>query len=183
MPLSMSDALNESYFHVAGSLRKNGECQLWRRNGSTQTWKTRPTEYRIPVKNGLKNFGYITHTTEAHLERACTVVPVRNLTGVKSSNVQPDNSVGRLMRYTFLFDNTSILFSAVGVPNRVYMAQLDPTTQVWSCYDPEGRFIQAVQPTDDFYPNARTGACLEYLMDVVKFRSEVEAQTDTREQK
>lgn len=33
----------------------------WRRNGKTQTWKTRPGEFRIPVKHGLYEYGEITH--------------------------------------------------------------------------------------------------------------------------
>ena len=32
-----------------------------RRNGRTQTWKTRPGEFRIPAKHGLKNTFNITH--------------------------------------------------------------------------------------------------------------------------
>ena len=31
-----------------------------RRNGKTQTWKTRPAEFKIPVKYGLKECFYIT---------------------------------------------------------------------------------------------------------------------------
>src|SRR5688572_15183423 len=34
-----------------------------RRNGKTKTWKTRPTEFRIPVKYGLKVCFYITQAT------------------------------------------------------------------------------------------------------------------------
>lgn len=32
-----------------------------RRNGKTKLWKTRPTEFKIPVKRGLRNYGYLTH--------------------------------------------------------------------------------------------------------------------------
>lgn len=32
-----------------------------RRNGKTQTWKTRPSEFRIPVKYGLYEYFNITH--------------------------------------------------------------------------------------------------------------------------
>ena len=34
-----------------------------RRNGATKTWKTRPGEFRIPVKAGLKSCGEVTHTS------------------------------------------------------------------------------------------------------------------------
>ena len=35
---------------------------LWncRRNGKTQTWKTRPGQFRIPVKAGFRTYGEIT---------------------------------------------------------------------------------------------------------------------------
>lgn len=40
----------------------NGNWWRVRRNGQTKTWKTRPGEFRIPVKAGLRACGYITHT-------------------------------------------------------------------------------------------------------------------------
>lgn len=32
-----------------------------RRNGKTKTWKTRPGEFRIPIKVGFRGTGYITN--------------------------------------------------------------------------------------------------------------------------
>lgn len=32
-----------------------------RRNGRTQTWKTRPGEFRVPVVHGLRTYGDINH--------------------------------------------------------------------------------------------------------------------------
>lgn len=37
-----------------------------RRNGATKIWKTRPGEFRIPIKHGLYDYGYITDAD--HLE-------------------------------------------------------------------------------------------------------------------
>lgn len=36
---------------------------LWRtnRNGATKLWKTRPNEFRIPIKIGFREHGEITH--------------------------------------------------------------------------------------------------------------------------
>jgi hypothetical protein len=34
--------------------------QRWRVNGKVQTWKTRPNEVKVPIKNGLKNCDYLT---------------------------------------------------------------------------------------------------------------------------
>lgn len=39
----------------------NGNWWKVRRNGRTQTWKTRPTEFRIPIKIGFRGTGAITH--------------------------------------------------------------------------------------------------------------------------
>lgn len=39
----------------------NGNWWRVRRNGQTKTWKTRPTEFSIPVKIGFNRYGAITH--------------------------------------------------------------------------------------------------------------------------
>jgi hypothetical protein len=43
------------------ALMGNGRYWRLRRNGATKTWKTRPNEFRIPVKAGLKSCGYLDH--------------------------------------------------------------------------------------------------------------------------
>lgn len=48
----------------------NGNLWLLRRNGKTQTWKTRPDDFRIPVKAGLRSTGQITETSEIRRELA-----------------------------------------------------------------------------------------------------------------
>ena len=47
--------------------------ERWRRNGMTKTWKTRPGEFRIPIKHGLRAYSYLTHDNahEFHLEEEC----------------------------------------------------------------------------------------------------------------
>jgi hypothetical protein len=39
-------------------------------SGSAQTWKTRPTEFRLPVKYGLYESGEITHRNAGEWHRA-----------------------------------------------------------------------------------------------------------------
>jgi hypothetical protein len=42
----------------------NGTNTRWwrlRRNGATRTWRTRPSDFRIPTKAGLRAYGEITH--------------------------------------------------------------------------------------------------------------------------
>jgi hypothetical protein len=41
-----------------------------RRNGATKTWKTRPTEFSIPIKHGLYTYGYITQDNAAQWDVA-----------------------------------------------------------------------------------------------------------------
>ena len=43
-----------------------GNGNLWRvrRNGKTQLWKTRPDDFRIPIKAGLRATGSITEASE-----------------------------------------------------------------------------------------------------------------------
>ena len=44
-----------------------------RRNGKTQTWKTRPNDFRIPIKCGLYEYGEITQTNadQFHTAKDC----------------------------------------------------------------------------------------------------------------
>ena len=46
--ITKRQAITEDEFH------ENGTCRRCRRNGETQTWKTRPAEWRIPVRFGLR---------------------------------------------------------------------------------------------------------------------------------
>jgi hypothetical protein len=38
---------------------KTTTVEIWRANGTVKTWKTRPNDFRIPVKHGLCAYGYI----------------------------------------------------------------------------------------------------------------------------
>ena len=46
----------------------NGSHWQCRRNGATKTWKTRPGEFRIPVKAGLRICGYVQHDNQDDFE-------------------------------------------------------------------------------------------------------------------
>lgn len=51
---------------AAGRVEARMSSGRWwklRRNGRTQTWKTRPGVWRIPVKAGFKSCGELTHDT------------------------------------------------------------------------------------------------------------------------
>ena len=85
--ITKDQAMTESYFIQTHSLCgkyklkygtispifiANGEIQelskpiKWRVNGKCKTWKTRPDEFKLPIKHGLYDNGYLTHKN-AHL--------------------------------------------------------------------------------------------------------------------
>lgn len=41
----------------------DGTCARYRVNGQMQTWTTRPGEFRLPVKRGMREYGNVTHDT------------------------------------------------------------------------------------------------------------------------
>lgn len=51
------------------------EIVRWRRNGATQTWRTRPGEFRVPVKFGMRDYGSIDQRNagDFHTEADCPV--------------------------------------------------------------------------------------------------------------
>lgn len=53
--------------------KRNGQCYTFKRNGRTQTWKTKPNDFRLPIKNfGLRIYGAVTHeSTEYHAPEDC----------------------------------------------------------------------------------------------------------------
>lgn len=55
--ITFEQALSATEFHE--NHEPAGKIYTWRRNGVTQTWKTRPGEFRIPVKYGLRNYSQI----------------------------------------------------------------------------------------------------------------------------
>ena len=48
----------EEFYHISKT-NFTGRMKV-RRTGKTKVWKTRPLEFKIPVKYGLYEFGYIT---------------------------------------------------------------------------------------------------------------------------
>lgn len=80
MSITFEQALNASVFHEDGctvSYGKTGRAHpdvkliAWRRNGATQTWKTRPGAFRIPVKHGMYEYGAIYENEHVHVADDC----------------------------------------------------------------------------------------------------------------
>lgn len=61
--ITKQQALTATEFHY-GTCRvirgPRGGTELkqerWRRNGATQTWKTRPNDWRVPIKHGMCDY-------------------------------------------------------------------------------------------------------------------------------
>ena len=47
--------------HETGYKNGDGTCARWRVNGKTKLWKTRPKEFRIPIKRGLREYFNLDH--------------------------------------------------------------------------------------------------------------------------
>jgi hypothetical protein len=67
VPLTTADVLNGNrndtlykHFHENVDHRPDGTCYEHRPNGRIQLWKTRPTEFRLPTKYGLRSYNAIT---------------------------------------------------------------------------------------------------------------------------
>jgi hypothetical protein len=89
MMLTKAQAMTEQEFHVGTCKRIVGprggvtiKQEIWRRNGQTQTWKTRPNEFRVPVKHGLYDYSQIT-TFYAHHWHAASECPLVICEGCK----------------------------------------------------------------------------------------------------
>lgn len=84
--LTREQAMSGRLFHMEGCKRtlwkrggtKDGIVE-WRRNGKTKTWKTRPKEFSVPVKHGLRDYGYITERTavDFHVAEECPLADER----------------------------------------------------------------------------------------------------------
>lgn len=59
--ITKEQALTANNFCHATLTNKDKTPLRVRRSGKTQTWKTRPEEFKVPVKYGLYESTYITH--------------------------------------------------------------------------------------------------------------------------
>jgi hypothetical protein len=80
MAVTKDQALTEDRFHYGECTRTVGprggvteSVEQWRRNGQTKVWKTRPAEFRVPVKFGMRGHTYIDQGNAHlfHVESEC----------------------------------------------------------------------------------------------------------------
>lgn len=69
--VTKQQAMTAAAFHA--NHEPGGKVYRWRRNGQTQTWKTRPDDFRTPIKYGLRDYGQLTETNadQFHTENDC----------------------------------------------------------------------------------------------------------------
>ncbi len=76
--ITKEEALTADRFHYEAPIHRaipgKTKCEVWRRNGKTQTWKTRPIHFRVPVKHGLYEYSQIWHHDAGtfHTEETCS---------------------------------------------------------------------------------------------------------------
>ena len=70
--VTKEQALTAMEFHENGC-EACSKVYKWRRNGKTQTWKTRPNDFCLPIKYGLYSYGHMTHNNahQFHLLADC----------------------------------------------------------------------------------------------------------------
>jgi hypothetical protein len=68
MTVTRQDALTCRDFHE--DHEPAGKIYAWRANGACQTWVTRPEDFRLPIKYGLKSYDAITPANAHRMHRA-----------------------------------------------------------------------------------------------------------------
>lgn len=75
--VTKQQAIEASEFHAGQCVRTIGprggvkvRSVVYRRNGQTQTWKTRPDDFRVPVKHGLYEYAAVEHRPERFVSNA-----------------------------------------------------------------------------------------------------------------
>lgn len=64
--VTKDQAMTETEFHYGECVRTVGprggvteRVEHWRPNGALKVWKTRPDEWRLPIKYGMRGYSYI----------------------------------------------------------------------------------------------------------------------------
>lgn len=66
--ITKDQAMTAQHFVARYDFNADGSNQVWRRNGKTKTWKTRPNDFAVPVKRGLYEYGIITQNNAASFD-------------------------------------------------------------------------------------------------------------------
>lgn len=83
--ITYDQAMTAREFHKEGSCHRTEgprggiteTVERWRRNGQTKVWKTRPGEFRLPIKFGLRSYDAVTER-DAHLLHVASECPLND---------------------------------------------------------------------------------------------------------
>ena len=75
--IAASNEWGRVVFHYAPACTAK-RIERWRVNGAIKLWKTRPEEFRLPIKYGLRSYSYLTDSNahEFHLASECPYVDI-----------------------------------------------------------------------------------------------------------
>jgi hypothetical protein len=76
MTVTRHQAMTADRFHEDHG--PTGKIYEWRRNGVTRTWKTRPDDFRTPIKYGLNSYDQLT-PSNAHTMHVAEECPTRHV--------------------------------------------------------------------------------------------------------
>ena len=92
MAVTKQQAMTERHFHAGTCTRVIGprgavteRSENWRANGRCKTWVTRPDDFRLPIKYGLKNCAYLM-PSNAHMLHAEADCPLKDPAYVTKDN-------------------------------------------------------------------------------------------------
>lgn len=71
--VTQEQAASVREFHFEGRGPCTTKVERWRANGAIKTWVTRPGEFRLPIKWGLRSYDYLTHENadQFHVASEC----------------------------------------------------------------------------------------------------------------
>lgn len=77
MTVTLEQAIFAKEFHYGNCVQHIGprggvtvKREMWRRNGKTKLWTTRPMEFLIPIKRGMRIYSHIEHDNAANWHAA-----------------------------------------------------------------------------------------------------------------
>lgn len=64
---------HDDILHQNVGKNADGTCIRWRVTGKVKLWKTRPEDFKVPIKHGMWNFWYLTpsNVEDFHFSDSC----------------------------------------------------------------------------------------------------------------
>lgn len=113
--MTRDEALNNSDFHYGNCTRSTGprggvkeHVIAVRRTGQNKTWKTRPEDFRVPVKHGMYDSGEIvpSNLAEFHLPAQCPLLD-------GADHKKDEQHVGRVQSVTVPILNNMVFYRPI----------------------------------------------------------------------